>query len=140
MNIHTFEFDVLPRIRNVASELNWRVDARAGILELAWISPEGKDFRAAIEVSDIDLLVDRLSRYVSNFDVSKEAYLWLDNSGHGKNGAPYDMRDVYNDIESCKISMSKLLDKFLELWREMSKERLQKEGIVVTHGPERNEE
>jgi len=40
-------------------------------------------------------------RYES-FDASEEAYLWLDNSGHGKNGAPYDMKDVYEDMEEAK--------------------------------------
>ena len=43
-----------------------------------------------------------------SFDVSEEAYLWLDNFGHGKNGAPYDMKDVYEDMEEAKEEFGKL--------------------------------
>ena len=31
-----------------------------------------------------------------------ETYLWLDSDGHGKNGAPYDMKDLYEDMEACR--------------------------------------
>lgn len=43
-----------------------------------------------------------------NFDVSEETYTCLDHSGHGINGAPYDMRDVYNDMEECQDEIEKL--------------------------------
>ena len=48
------------------------------------------------------ILRDEIITYYENFDVSEEAYYWLDDSGHGKNGAPYDMKDVYEDMEECK--------------------------------------
>lgn len=55
----------------------------------------------------IDLAANIESTY-SDFDVSEETYLWLDHSGHGQNGAPYDMRDCYNDMEACKGTIYEL--------------------------------
>ena len=49
-----------------------------------------------------------------NFDVSTEAYLRLDNSGHGTNGAPYEMIDVYNDMNEYKQEIR-------ELWCRLNK-------------------
>ena len=40
-----------------------------------------------------------------DFDVSSEAYLWLDSDGHGTNGAPYDMKDLYEDFEACESAI-----------------------------------
>ena len=37
-----------------------------------------------------------------DYDVSYETYLWLDNTGHGKNGAPYELEDVLEDIKACE--------------------------------------
>ena len=39
----------------------------------------------------------------------------LDNTGHGLNGAPYDMKDVYEDMEACKKMV-------YELWKLLSEE------------------
>lgn len=53
-----------------------------------------------IELSspDIETLKNDLADYINDFDVSYETYLWLDECGHGKNGAPYDMKDVYENV------------------------------------------
>ena len=75
-------------------------------------------------------------RYES-FDVSEEAYLWLDNSGHGKNGAPYDMKDVYEDIEEAKEEFGKLADlllsvaDFLKRNEEIGNKILKIENIAI---------
>ena len=49
-----------------------------------------------------------LRDYINDFDVSYEAYLWLDDTGHGRNGAPYEMIDVYEDMEECLHNMEEL--------------------------------
>lgn len=68
-------------------------------------SPAGQDFGFAIDKTEIET-IDELARavynYYESYDCSEEAYLWLDNTGHGKNGAPYDMKDVYEDMEACE--------------------------------------
>ena len=43
--------------------------------------------------------MSELSSYIDNFDVDYETYIWLDDNGHGKNGAPYEMADLLKDNE-----------------------------------------
>ena len=57
------------------------------------------DFTIYVEASNAEELIREVSDYVDDFDISRETYYWLDSSGHGQNGAPYDMRDCYEDIE-----------------------------------------
>lgn len=70
--------------------------------EFGKYSPAGQDFWFTVYANDIDELAEKVLDYYENFDVSEEAYLWLDHSGHGKNGAPYDMKDVYEDMKACE--------------------------------------
>lgn len=70
--------------------------------EFGKYSPAGQDFWFTVYADDMDELAEKVLDYYENFDVSEEAYLWLDHSGHGKNGAPYDMKDVYEDMKSCE--------------------------------------
>lgn len=44
--------------------------------------------------NDFESLVANMEEYYEGFDVDSEAYLWLDSNEHGKNGAPYRMKDV----------------------------------------------
>ena len=73
-------------------------------------SPAGHDFwfdvKVANESEDEDVVFDNVKhaiyKFLEEYDVSKEAYAWLDNTGHGKYGAPHDMKGVYEDMENCK--------------------------------------
>lgn len=77
--------------------------------ELQKRSPAGQDFSFNIWTDDDgSSLAHDIFEYYENFDVSSEAYLWLDYTGHGMNGAPYDMKDVYEDIEACAEMVKEL--------------------------------
>ena len=72
-------------------------------------SPAGQDFYFEVSVpneedEDIfyDNVADAIYEYWEGFDVCYETYIWLDETGHGKNGAPYDMKDVYEDTQACE--------------------------------------
>ena len=68
-------------------------------------SPAGQNFYFYIdktEIETVEELADAVYEYYENYDCSEEAYIWLDNTGHGKNGAPYDMIDLYEDMEACE--------------------------------------
>ena len=66
-------------------------------------SPAGQDFSFEVDIGcDIEDFCDIVDSYYEDFDVSYETYLWLDDTGHGKNGAPYDMKDLLEDMEACK--------------------------------------
>ena len=65
----------------------------------------GRDFTFDIvfdTLSDISDIADKIYEYYEDFDVSYETYIWLDNFGHGMNGASDDMLDVYNDTKQCE--------------------------------------
>lgn len=66
-------------------------------------SPAGQDFSFAVDIGeDLEEFADNVEEYYDDFDVSYETYLWLDSTGHGSNGAPYDMKDLYEDMETCR--------------------------------------
>lgn len=106
----------LDLMEKVASEKGWVICKHDNWYIFSRYSPAGQDFNAEIDFDADETdpeaiyenVVENLALYVYNFDVSYEAYLWLDNTGHGKNGAPYDMRDVYIDMEWCADKMEEL--------------------------------
>ena len=72
-------------------------------------SPAGQDFYFSVSVpneDDEDIfynnVADAIYEYWEDFDVSYETYIWLDETGHGRNGAPYDMKDLYEDMQACE--------------------------------------
>lgn len=73
-------------------------------------SPAGQDFGFEVEGDDIEEIADNIYRYYDDFDPSYEAYLWLDETGHGRNGAPYDMKDLYEDMVACEDMILELHD------------------------------
>lgn len=88
-------------------------------ISFAKTSSYGQDFNFEISVDKDASMIDiwrELQSYQNNFDVSAEAYLWLDESGHGKNGAPFEMIDVYKDMEECKGFVTELADKVFDIF------------------------
>lgn len=65
-------------------------------------SPAGQNFNIEVGGDDLHELSVSIWNYYEGFDVSYETYLWLDEMGHGKNGAPYNMKDLYEDMEACE--------------------------------------
>lgn len=109
-------------ITEIAESLNFNItiseDEDVNI-SFAKTSSYGQDFNFEISVDKDASMIDiwkRLQSYQNNFDVSAEAYLWLDESGHGKNGAPFEMIDVYKDMEECKGFVTELADKVFDIF------------------------
>lgn len=66
-------------------------------------SPAGQDFSFSVEIGNsLSEFAQNVLDYYDDFDVCYETYVWLDSDGHGTNGAPYDMKDLYEDMEACK--------------------------------------
>ena len=88
------------------------------ILNFSRISPAGQDFSFDIDTeSNLDLFRNNIFSCYSDFDVSYETYLWLDDTGHGKNGAPYDMKDLYEDMQECEsyiLQLYRIVCKYLD--------------------------
>lgn len=87
------------------------------IFDFGKYSPYGQDFHFLIDTEgSLDLFRDNILAYYNDFDVSYETYLWLGNDGHGQNGAPYDMKDVYEDMEKCQgfiYELYQIVDKYI---------------------------
>lgn len=60
--------------------------------------------------ADPDTLIKSVREYYENYDPDEEAYLWIGDDGHGRNGAPYRMRDVLDDMEEAEKMIETLLD------------------------------
>lgn len=81
-------------------------------LSISFYSPAGQDFSLPIYAVEPDLsnFRDRLDAAIDAFDVSEETYIWLDETGHGTNGAPYELKDVLADMEFCIEECRKIKD------------------------------
>lgn len=99
-------------------ELGWKVNIESDVLvSLGKYSPAGQDFYIDIDIDmegDINDFIQNIYDSYDNFDVSYETYLWLGSDGHGVNGAPYDMIDVYHDMETCKNNIFKLYQELIK--------------------------
>lgn len=85
-------------------------------------SPAGQDFYVSVSVPNeddedtfYDNVADAIYKYWEDFDVCYETYIWLDETGHGRNGAPNDMMDVYKDMQACE-------DMIHDLWHALAGE------------------
>ena len=66
-------------------------------------SSAGQDFFFEVEPGeDLFDLSENVYRYYESYDVSEETALWIDSTGHGKNGAPYDIEDIVADMKECE--------------------------------------
>ena len=78
------------------------------VVEFSTYSPCGQDFYMDFDYKNLQELPSKIYDYYQSYDPSYEASLWLDNEGHGKNGAPYEMGDLYDDMKWCEASIKEL--------------------------------
>lgn len=101
------------KIEKIAEGLEWTVTWNANHDETKSVmfskySPAGQDFNCEVDYKTLDEIGMKVFDRYKSFDASYEAYVWLDDSGHGANGAPYEMIDVYNDMKACEEMLCKL--------------------------------
>lgn len=116
----TEEMEDMKNMLNKIEELGWSVygDIETGF-EFGKFSDMGQDFHISLFAENEKDLTVSIYDYYNNFDVSEEACIWLDDTGHGVNGAPYDMIDVYKDMEQCK-------EMILELYEDLKLYQLER--------------
>lgn len=96
-------------VKDIAEHFDWNVTINNNIFTFQMFTSHGRYFDIKFEADNFKTLCDKLENYYDNFDVSKETYLCLDNSGHGKIGTLYDMLDVYKNMEECKDKINELI-------------------------------
>lgn len=100
------------KIYKIAEREGWAVSHTVCQGEISFefskLSPAGQDFYFQVDVPNeededtfYENVADAIYQYWDDFDVCYETYLWLDDTGHGKNGAPHDMKDLYEDMQAC---------------------------------------
>ena len=102
------------KIYEIAEREGWKVDCyyvdnkTKVCFSFEKYSLAGRDFYFEVFVRNEvyeDLVLEYLKHavyeYWECFDVCYETYIWLDETGHGKNGAPHDMKDLYEDTQAC---------------------------------------
>lgn len=107
----------IQRITDIAREKGWSVSieedkSQSNILfEFQRFTKYGQDFlfNADMHGEDIDTLIAGIKEYYEGFEPDYEAYLWIGDDGHGKNGAPYHIKDIVADMEDAEEQIYELL-------------------------------
>ena len=109
--------DTIDRITECAEAKGWSVhtskNPKAEIwqFEFSQSTKAGQDFNFSAEMKDgdPDSLIKSVRLYYEGFDPDGEAYLWIGEDGHGRNGAPYHIRDIVADMEDAESMVLDLL-------------------------------
>ena len=103
------------KIYEIAEREGWQVDSyyvdeKETMVNFSFekYSPAGQDFYFEVSVPNkededtfYENVAEAIDKYWEGFDVCYETYIWLDDTGHGKNGAPHNMKDLYEDMQAC---------------------------------------
>lgn len=96
-----------------------RNDIDENYIEFRKNSLYGQDFWFSVEADDnLNRFCDNILDSYYGFDVSYETFLWIGEDGHGKNGAPYEIIDIYEDMQVCKeyiIELYCIIDKYINV-------------------------
>lgn len=82
--------------------------------EFSKMTPAGQDFSfsASMEDNDYSNFIENVEEYYQAYDPDYEASLWIGNDGHGKNGAPYHIKDLIEDMLTAEKMIWELLVSF----------------------------
>lgn len=105
----------IEQITTVATRLGWQVSFdtrepnRTGI-NFQRYTTWGQDFNFYVwmKENDTDSLLSEIEDYYEGFDPDYEAYLWIGTDGHGKNGAPYHIKDIVDDMKEAENAIDTL--------------------------------
>ena len=90
----------------VATGLGWQVSTtkheNSVVFDFQQYTPKGQDFNVSVEMKDGDF--DGFLCGLENF------YEGFDPDGHGKNGAPYYIKDIVTDMEEAEKMIETLYE------------------------------
>ena len=102
----------IEQITAIAEQLGWQVKTDTDkpnivVFDFQQYTPHGQDFSFSVEMkgNDTDSLLQEIEEYYEGFDLDYEACLWI-----GKNGAPYRIKDIVNDMEQAEAMIEKLYE------------------------------
>lgn len=97
------------QLQKIIEQQGWNVSIeklgkKAKCVELQRFTPAGQDFNISVEMTgnDVKSFIHNLNECYDSYDPDYEAYLWIGEDGHGKNGAPYHIKDIVEDMEAAE--------------------------------------
>lgn len=131
--------DLTDAVVECAKSKGWKVEAgiiykkQTAEFEFGKFTPAGRDFSFSAEMkcANINSLIENIEEYYEDFDVDYETYIWLDQFGHGRNGAPYRMRAVLEDMEATE----KMIEELLDAVRDMKVPEEYRGAAISTENP-----
>ena len=100
----------------VATGLGWQASTtkyeNRVVFDFQQYTPKGQDFNVSVEMKDgdFDRFLCELENFYEGFDPDYETYLSIGNDGHGKNGAPYHIKDIVTDMEEAEKMIETLYE------------------------------
>ena len=98
----------IEQITQIAESLGWKVEVDESDITFSRYTTAGQDF--SFSVNKNKDIADEVLDYYEGYDPSEEAILWCDSSGHGKNGAPYQLKDIIADMEEAEEMVGALYE------------------------------
>lgn len=98
----------IEQITQIAEGLGWSVDVNDSDIYFSQYTTAGQDFGFYVDKNKG--IAEEVYDYYKNYDPSEEAILWCDSSGHGKNGAPYHLKDILADMEEASAMVKTLYE------------------------------
>lgn len=109
--------ELVDKVTAIAENDDWSVynhddEYNTVDLYISKYSSMGQDFGFYIEckTGDTDEFIKAVEDYYNSYDPDEEAALWIGPDGHGRNGAPYDLSDLLEDMQDCKSNVKELID------------------------------
>lgn len=117
-------YNYMEKVTEIAEALGWSLSIDDDSADFQYYTNYGQDCHMNITLTeDYDLFLRRIYEQYDTYDVSEEASLWIDSTGHGKNGAPNDLEDILNDMKEFKAAM-------LELWENLKGKAVRNELYI----------
>ena len=91
---------------------NWQSNGNSYSCDIQKYSPAGQDcnFTLDMEKDNPASAAKALDELYEHYDPDEETMLWIGPDGHGKNGAPYHMSDVLNDMKAVEKDLENARD------------------------------
>lgn len=128
--------DVEEKLENLGFKVsNWQSNGNSYSCEIQKYSPAGQDcnFILQCEKDNPASVSKAFKELYENYDPEEETMLWVDESGHGKNGAPYHLSDVLKDMESVErdleVAKNKMTDFVQNFDFEYTKDEMKNEFL-----------
>ena len=99
-------------------DLSFELDAESQTLEISTYSPEGQDCSATFKADYMENLLRDMAEWIYDYDADYQASLWIGDDGHGRNGAPYHLKDIVTDMEWWRDQIDELHDRLCEIDQE----------------------